>query len=79
MCFGRFLNYLLFYEENYFLLILDNEKVRINRAALRENLSLGFSTRSNTNWAVQSQQTARGLKGALTVVIEVTMYRCLLF
>ena len=29
--------------------------------ASRENLSSGFPTRSNTNWAVQSYKMARGL------------------
>ena len=32
------------------------------RAALQENLSSGFLTRSNTNRAVQPLKTARGLK-----------------
>ena len=29
---------------------------------LRVNLSSGFSTRSDTNWAVQPQKVAKGLK-----------------
>ena len=28
----------------------------------RENLSLGFLTMSDTNWTIQSQKMARGLK-----------------
>ena len=34
----------------------------IIRAFLRENRSLGFPTRSDTNQAVQQQKMARGLK-----------------
>ena len=30
--------------------------------AMQENLSLGFTTRSYINWAVQPQKMARGLK-----------------
>ena len=36
--------------------------LRINRASLRENLSSGFLTRSDTNRAVQLKKMARGLK-----------------
>ena len=36
-----------------------------NYAATRENLSLGFPTRSDTNGAVQPQKIARGLKSRL--------------
>ena len=36
-----------------------NKKIR---AASRENQSSGFPTRSDTNWAVQPQKMARGLK-----------------
>ena len=32
------------------------------RAAMQENMSLGFPTRSDTNQAVRSQEKARSLK-----------------
>ena len=40
------------------ILVLKN----IILAESRENLSLAFPTRSETNWAVQPQKMARGLK-----------------
>ena len=39
-----------------------HNKAQIMRALSRENLSLGFPTRSNTNPAVQPQKMGRGLK-----------------
>ena len=46
-----------------------------NRAVLRENLSSGFPTRSDTNQAVQSQQMARGLKFRI-LEVEGLYYLC---
>ena len=44
-------------------------------AALRENLSSGFLTRSDTNRAVQPQNMSRGLKFRIKVV-EGLYYPC---
>ena len=34
----------------------------VDQMMSRENMSTGFQSRSDTNWAVQTQKMARGLK-----------------
>ena len=38
---------------------------------LRQNLSSGFQTRSDTNWAVKPQTVARGLKFPILLEVDV--------
>ena len=58
----EFSDYFVDFFHLHIVVVHDSPEIKINYASSRENMSAGFLTRSVTNWSVQPQEMARGLK-----------------